>query len=72
MKLQLLEMLASKKCIDLFNQKRDKSNLLMVSHNLNSLADYCDHAILFDKQQNVHLFSEIEEAIYQYKIINSI
>ncbi|HAN9896034.1 TPA: ABC transporter ATP-binding protein, partial [Escherichia coli] len=43
-----------KKCIDLFNQKRDKSNLLMVSHNLNSLADYCDHAILFDKQQNVH------------------
>ncbi|HHU4495551.1 TPA: ABC transporter ATP-binding protein, partial [Escherichia coli] len=45
-----------KKCIDLFNQKRDKSNLLMVSHNLNSLADYCDHAILFDKQQNVHLF----------------
>ncbi len=61
-----------KKCIDLFNQKRDKSNLLMVSHNLNSLADYCDHAILFDKQQNVHLFSEIEEAIYQYKIINSI
>ncbi|EEY5432531.1 ABC transporter ATP-binding protein, partial [Escherichia coli] len=46
-----------KKCIDLFNQKRDKSNLLMVSHNLNSLADYCDHAILFDKQQNVHLFS---------------
>ncbi|EFA2754580.1 ABC transporter ATP-binding protein, partial [Escherichia coli] len=51
-----------KKCIDLFNQKRDKSNLLMVSHNLNSLADYCDHAILFDKQQNVHLFSEIEEA----------
>ncbi|EHH9795511.1 ABC transporter ATP-binding protein, partial [Escherichia coli] len=47
-----------KKCIDLFNQKRDKSNLLMVSHNLNSLADYCDHAILFDKQQNVHLFSE--------------
>ncbi|EEU9624786.1 ABC transporter ATP-binding protein, partial [Escherichia coli] len=52
-----------KKCIDLFNQKRDKSNLLMVSHNLNSLADYCDHAILFDKQQNVHLFSEIEEAI---------
>ncbi|HAN4429048.1 TPA: ABC transporter ATP-binding protein, partial [Escherichia coli] len=42
-----------KKCIDLFNQKRDKSNLLMVSHNLNSLADYCDHAILFDKQQNV-------------------
>ncbi|EFN8157636.1 ABC transporter ATP-binding protein, partial [Escherichia coli] len=44
-----------KKCIDLFNQKRDKSNLLMVSHNLNSLADYCDHAILFDKQQNVHL-----------------
>lgn len=36
-----------KKCIDLFNQKRDKSNLLMVSHNLNSLADYCDHAILF-------------------------
>ncbi|EED1374452.1 ABC transporter ATP-binding protein, partial [Escherichia coli] len=49
-----------KKCIDLFNQKRDKSNLLMVSHNLNSLADYCDHAILFDKQQNVHLFSEIE------------
>ncbi|HGC3063129.1 TPA: ABC transporter ATP-binding protein, partial [Escherichia coli] len=55
-----------KKCIDLFNQKRDKSNLLMVSHNLNSLADYCDHAILFDKQQNVHLFSEIEEAIYQY------
>ncbi|WP_208485849.1 ABC transporter ATP-binding protein, partial [Escherichia coli] len=41
-----------KKCIDLFNQKRDKSNLLMVSHNLNSLADYCDHAILFDKQQN--------------------
>ena len=61
-----------KKCIDLFNQKRDKSNLLMVSHNLNSLADYCDHAILFDRQQNVHLFSEIEEAIYQYKIINSI
>ena len=64
--------LFKKKCIDLFNQKRDKSNLLMVSHNLNSLADYCDHAILFDKQQNVHLFSEIEEAIYQYKIINSI
>ncbi|MCV4754262.1 ABC transporter ATP-binding protein, partial [Escherichia coli] len=29
-----------KKCIDLFNKKRDESNFLMVSHSMNTLKEY--------------------------------
>lgn len=55
------------KCAELFDEKRKKSNLLMVSHSLYSLNQYCDYAVLFDRHNNVTLFDDVKEAIYQYK-----
>ena len=60
------------KCAEIFNEKRNRSNLLMVSHSLNSLNEYCDCAVLFDRNNNVILFDDIKDAIYQYKINESL
>lgn len=39
----------------------------MVSHNLNSLKDYCDMAFVFYDENRVIRFDNIDEAICEYK-----
>ncbi|HGF0772041.1 TPA: ABC transporter ATP-binding protein [Kluyvera georgiana] len=56
-----------KKCSDIFNSKRNSSNLIMVSHSLNSLKEYCDCAIFIGRDRCAYFYDEIDEAIDVYK-----
>jgi capsular polysaccharide transport system ATP-binding protein len=54
------------KCARLFKIRHAESSFLMVSHNLNSLKEFCDMAIYIGRDNEVLLFHDIEEAITQY------
>ncbi len=61
------DMRFKEKCLDVFNSKRGTSCFIMVSHNLNSLKDYCDMAFVFYDENRVIRFDNIDEAICEYK-----
>lgn len=54
------------KCAVLFKQRHVESNFLMVSHNLNSLKEFCDVALYIGKNQQVSLYEDVSEAIIKY------
>lgn len=54
------------KCADLFNSRHKEASFLMVSHSLNSLKDYCDVALYFDKQ-GCMIYDHVDDAIELYK-----
>ncbi|WP_313667441.1 ABC transporter ATP-binding protein [Atlantibacter sp.] len=54
------------KCADLFNSRHKEASFLMVSHSLNSLKEYCDVALLIDRQSQTQLHDNLEEAISIY------
>lgn len=56
-----------KKCLDVFNSKKEKSSFLMVSHNLQSLKEYCDLACLMLDNNRFELFDDIDKAISIYE-----
>ena len=54
------------KCADMFRARHKESSFLMVSHSLNSLKEYCDLALYFDKNGHAHLFNEVNIGIQRY------
>lgn len=54
------------KCADLFNSRHKEASFLMVSHSLSSLKEYCDVALLIDRQNQTQLHRNLEEAISIY------
>lgn len=54
------------KCADLFKSRHKEASFLMVSHSLNSLKEYCDLALLIDRQSHIQLHNNLEEAISIY------
>lgn len=55
-----------KKCADIFNNIRGQSEIIMVSHGLKSLKDYCDVAVYLDKKGAGKLYEDVSEAIEVY------
>ena len=55
-----------KKCIDLFNKKRDESNFLMVSHSMNTLKEYCDLGITIHRNGQIYIHDNVSNAIKYY------
>ncbi|EBS6881847.1 ABC transporter ATP-binding protein [Salmonella enterica] len=55
-----------KKCADIFDNIRGKSEIIMVSHGLKSLKDYCDVAVYLDKKGSGKLYEDVSEAIEVY------
>ncbi len=49
----------------LMAQKREQKNFIMVSHSLGALKQFCDVAVLLDRQ-DAHYFENIDEAIETY------
>ena len=49
----------------LMAQKREQANFIMVSHSLGTLKQFCDVAVLLDRQ-GAHYFENIDEAIETY------
>ncbi|NIG18556.1 ABC transporter ATP-binding protein [Pantoea sp. Al-1710] len=56
-----------KKCSNIFKNKSLESNLLMVSHSLDSLKEFCDVALLFQDNNILSFYESIDEAIKAYK-----
>ncbi|MBV8041082.1 ABC transporter ATP-binding protein [Pluralibacter sp.] len=54
-----------KKCNDVFEQKQQSANLIMVSHDMGTLRRQCDMGILLH-QGELTLYPDIEEAIARY------
>lgn len=54
------------KCSDLFKSRHSESSFLMVSHSLNSLKEYCDVALFLGRDNVVHYFDNVENAIKKY------
>lgn len=57
------------KCRDAFKERSERSGLIMVSHSMNTLKEYCDMGIVLDKGQ-LHFFDGIEPAIEYYLTSN--
>jgi len=55
------------KCSKLFKSCHEDSNFLMVSHNLNSLKEYCNSALFIDRENKVTYFDSLNEALEIYK-----
>lgn len=60
------------KCEDMFNERHEVSSFLMVSHSLNSLRKYCSSALLIDRNNTVRYYDDIDDAIAQYNVSESL
>lgn len=58
-----------KKSIEAFAEKRKQASVIMASHSLNSLKDYCDIGIVMEKGE-VTIYPTVEEAIEAYERIS--
>ena len=54
------------KCLDVFNKKKINSSFLMVSHNLQSLKEYCDMVCLMLDNENFELLNDIDKVLSIY------
>jgi capsular polysaccharide transport system ATP-binding protein len=57
------------RCEEVFRSRRANADIIMVSHNLASLQDYCDRAVVLANGK-LHAFSEVAPAIELYKQLN--
>lgn len=55
-----------RKCANLFKEKHDTSNFIMVSHSLNSLKTFCDVAIFIGRNNQVTYYDTVSEAVEMY------
>ena len=54
------------KCAEIFKQRKSHSKILMVSHSLNSLREYCDIALYIKPNHTIEIFHNIDEALKEY------
>jgi capsular polysaccharide transport system ATP-binding protein len=57
------------RCEEVFRDRRATADIIMVSHSMASLQDYCDRAIVLENGR-LHAFSEVTAAIELYKQLN--
>jgi len=58
------------RCKEEFAKRRKKSDIIMVSHGMSTIKEYCDRGIVLAGGQ-LHVFSNVDEAIELYKKLNA-
>ncbi|CAJ0890497.1 Polysialic acid transport ATP-binding protein KpsT [freshwater sediment metagenome] len=58
------------RCKEEFDRRRRKADVIMVSHALGTIRDYCDRGIVLAGGQ-MHIFRNLDEAIELYKKLNA-
>jgi capsular polysaccharide transport system ATP-binding protein len=58
------------RCKEEFDRRRRKADIIMVSHALGTIRDYCDRGIVLAGGQ-MHIFRNLDEAIELYKKLNA-
>ena len=57
------------RCKNAFDERRKRSDLIIVSHSMQTIKDYCDHgAVLVDG--HLHMFENVDRAIETYNRLN--
>ena len=59
------------KCRQIFDEKKGRASFLFVSHNINELKRQCDVG-LFIRDQKLHLFDSIDDAVTAYNQANQV
>ena len=54
------------KCMDIFKERSEESNLIMVSHSDKTLQEFCDTAILINREKNAIYYESISDALKHY------
>jgi capsular polysaccharide transport system ATP-binding protein len=54
-----------KKCKEIFNERRERASVIMVSHNVNTIKQYCDMAAVLS-DGHIELFETVEAAAAAY------
>lgn len=57
------------RCRDVFNKRRENADVILVSHDMSSLLEYCDRGIVLSDGQ-LHALPNVEEAVELYKQLN--
>lgn len=58
------------RCRDEFDRRRKKADIVMVSHAMQTIKDYCDRGIVLAGGQ-MHVFRDVDDAIELYKKLNA-
>ncbi|MDR0408539.1 MAG: ABC transporter ATP-binding protein [Campylobacteraceae bacterium] len=59
-----------KKSLSIYQEKLSKSNVIIVSHNMNEIRSLCDHIIVFNAGE-AHIFDNVNEGIKMYQKIKT-
>jgi capsular polysaccharide transport system ATP-binding protein len=58
------------RCKEEFGRRREKSDIIMVSHSMSTIKQYCDRGIVLAGGQ-MHVFQNVDDAIELYKKLNA-
>ena len=58
------------RCQDEFAKRRQKSDVIMVSHAMTTIQEYCDRGIVLAGGR-MHVFRNVDDAIELYKKLNA-
>jgi capsular polysaccharide transport system ATP-binding protein len=58
------------RCKEEFDKRRKKADIIMVSHAMQTIKDYCDRGIVLAGGQ-MHVFRDVDDAIELYKKLNA-
>ncbi|MCC3245482.1 ABC transporter ATP-binding protein [Methylocystis sp. WRRC1] len=58
------------RCKEEFGKRKQKSDVIMVSHGMSTIKEYCDRGIVLAGGQ-MHVFSNVDDAIDLYKKLNA-
>lgn len=58
-----------KRCRDEFDKRRKTSDLIMISHDMHTIRDYCDRCIVLENGR-ISLYDDVGEAIQFYRVLN--
>jgi capsular polysaccharide transport system ATP-binding protein len=53
-----------------FDKRKQRADVIMISHSMASLKEYCDHAVVLAGGR-VYLFQDLDEAVELYKKLNN-
>lgn len=58
-----------RRCRDEFEKRREKSDLIVISHDMHTIMNYCDRCLVLENGR-IHQYNDTTEAIYLYKNLN--
>jgi len=57
------------RCLEVFTERRKRSDIIMVSHSMQTIKDYCDRGgVIVDGQ--IMMFADVDQAIESYNRLN--